>query len=297
MPERKPPRRPGGRPAASRAPKVPATARSGTLTLPPRAPARPQEQSRPRPPEGARELKYYGRAACEALFRARPGEIIRVYLEKDLIPQFSELLKRLAADRKAYHLVTGEELEKITESVHHQGICILARERPVLTLPELLSRLKATEGTPQMLVYLDGVENPHNLGAIVRTCAHFGVRYVLGARQRLPRLSPSACRVAEGGAEQVELVFLDEPLLDLETLSKRGFRLLATSGARGTSLYRYRFPAQAILALGAELEGISAAMEEAAADLLCIPGTGKVESLNVGVAFGVIAGEFYRQQF
>jgi TrmH RNA methyltransferase len=282
-----------------------------TLSVPARKPARPDRRAEKRVEnraaeprkeprkesrkEPGKELKYYGRAACDALFRARPGEIIRVYLEKDLIPQFSELLKRLAADRKAYHLVTGEELEKITESVHHQGICILARERPVLTLPELLSRLKAVEGRPQLLVYLDGVENPHNLGAIVRTCAHFGVRYVLGARQRLPRLSPSACRVAEGGAEQVELVFLDDPLADLALLSQRGFRLLATSGARGTALYRYRFPAQAILALGAEVEGISAAMEQAAADLLCIPGTGKVESLNVGVAFGVIAGEFYRQ--
>lgn len=297
MPEKRPPRRTGGKPGAARTTRDPTPKRGGTLTLPGATPARAEERPRPRAPEGTRELKYYGRAACEALFRARPEEIVRVYLEKDLIPQFSELLKRLAADRKAYHLVTGEELEKITESVHHQGICILARERPVLTLPELLSRLKAAEGKPQMLVYLDGVENPHNLGAIVRTCAHFGVRYVLGARQRLPRLSPSACRVAEGGAEQVELVFLDEPLLDLETLSKRGFRLLATSGARGTPLYRYRFPAQAILALGAEVEGISAAMEQAAADLLCIPGTGKVESLNVGVAFGVIAGEFYRQRF
>jgi TrmH RNA methyltransferase len=264
-----------------------------------RAPQSERRDPRPRAPrpvaDPRKELKYYGRAACDALFRQRPGDIIRIYLEKDLIPAFTELLKWAAGARKAYHLVSAEELEKITESVHHQGICVLARERLPLDLPGLLARLRAAPEKAQLLAYLDGVENPHNLGAIVRTCAHFNVRYVLGARGRLPRLSPSACRVAEGGAEQVELVMLDRPLADLEQLTRQGFRLLATAVNRGSPLYGFRFPARAILALGAEVEGISAAMEHAAGTTLCIPGTGAVESLNVGVAFGVIAGEFYRQ--
>jgi TrmH RNA methyltransferase len=261
---------------------------------------RPEQAPAPRNARRAgpqrKELKYYGRAACEALFRARPQDIIRVYLEQELIPAYTPLLKWAATERKAYHVVTATDLEKLTESVHHQGIAILARERLPLEFEDLRGRLRAAPAGPQLLAYLDGVENPHNLGAIVRTCAHFGVHYVLGARNRLPRLSPSACRVAEGGAEAVELVMLDQPLADLAQLGRDGFRLIATAVNRGSSLYQFRFPERAVLVLGAEVEGISATVEQAATVTLRIPGTGGVESLNVGVAFGVMAGEFYRQR-
>jgi TrmH RNA methyltransferase len=257
---------------------------------------KPTLSRRSPPTDPRKELKYYGRAACEALFRSRPDDIIRVYLEQALIPHFSPLLKWAAAQRKAYHVVSAEDLERLTESVHHQGICILARERTPISFGELEKRMKQSPAQGRLLAYLDGVENPHNLGAIVRTCAHFGVRYVLGARGRLPRLSPSACRVAEGGAEHVELVVLDSPLADLARLQKSGHRLLATAVKHGRSLYEYRFTERAIIAFGAEVEGISDAMVKAADEVLCIPGSGMVESLNVGVAFAVIAGEYYRQR-
>lgn len=239
-----------------------------------------------------RELKYYGTAACRAIFSRRPGDIVRVYVERERVEEFGPLLKWAAGQRKAYHLVGGEELEKITESVHHQGIALIARERPVLDFAALRDRLDAER---ELLLYLDGVENPHNLGAILRTCAHFGVRFVLGAQGRLPRLSPSACRVAEGGAEAVDLVALDRPLKQLKELRRLGFLLAATAVDRGDSLYQVRFPARTLLALGAEVEGISKPIAEAADLLLTIPGSGAVESLNVGIACAVMVSEYRRQ--
>ncbi|HEY0634273.1 MAG TPA: TrmH family RNA methyltransferase [Gammaproteobacteria bacterium] len=259
-------------------------------------PRRPQSARTTSPGKTvARELKYYGTAACRALWQQRPDDVIRIYIEQALIKPFADLLKWAATQRKAYHVVSSEELEKITESVHHQGICLLARDKPPTTFPSLLKRLQA-EQQPQLLAYLDGVENPHNLGAIVRSCAHFGIHHILGEAGKLPRLSPSACRVAEGGAEFVELVALDQPLAQLKQLQQLGFSLLATAMQRGHDLYHYDFPKRTLLIFGAEEHGVSQAMFKAADATLHIPGSGHVESLNVSVAFALIAGEHYRQQ-
>lgn len=242
-----------------------------------------------------KELKYYGSAACLALWQRRPQDVIRIYLEQESIPHFSAMLKWAAEKRKAYHVVSADDLERLTQSVHHQGICLLAKEHPVLTFEEWLPLIR-DETAAQLLVYLDGVENPHNLGAILRSCAHFGVRYVLGAENRLPKLSPSACRVAEGGAEQVMLVYLKQPGYQMGRLRENGFELLATAAGKGVPLYRHAFRERSMVILGNEAEGITPALLQSADRLLHIPGSGEVESLNVSVAFGIIAGEYYRQR-
>ncbi len=247
-------------------------------------------------PGGERkELKFYGSAACLALWRQRPQDVIRIYLEERCIPQFSAMLQWAATKRKAYHVVTAPDIERLTQSIHHQGICLLAKEHITLAFNEWLPRI-SQESDPQFLVYLDGVENPHNLGAILRTCAHFGIRYVLGMEERLPKISAAACRVAEGGAEDVMLVYLQRPVRQLRQLQDGGFELIATAANKGASLYDHPFRERAILILGHEGEGINPALFQAADKLLRIPGSGRVESLNVSVAFGIIAGEQHRQQ-
>lgn len=246
--------------------------------------------------EGNRkELKYYGIVACLALWQRRPQDLIRIYLEERCIPQFSAMLQWAAAKRKAYHVVGAEDLERLTQSIHHQGICVLAKEHIALTFQEWLP-LISDEKKPQLVIYLDGVENPHNLGAILRTCAHFGIRYVLGTEQRLPTISPAACRVAEGGAEDVTLVYLQRPVRQLRELQGTGFELLATAANKGPLLYDHRFRLRTVLMLGHEGEGINPNLFQAANKVLRIPGSGRVESLNVSVAFGIIAGEHLRQQ-
>lgn len=258
-------------------------------------PARPAPQRSPVVETARREVKYYGIAACMALWERRPHDIIRVYLEEPLIPKFTELLRWVAAKRKAYHIVGNEDLERLTESIHHQGVCILARERSALEFNDLLGLLREDQGR-QLLVYLDGVANPHNFGAILRTCAHYGVRFILGAEGQLPKLSGAACRVAEGGAEQIGLVQLRHTVNQLHQLQELGFQLLATAGSRGGSLYQHHFAPRTLLAMGAEQQGVSNTLFQLAQQVIKIPGSGNVESLNVSVAFAVCASEYYRQQ-
>lgn len=211
------------------------------------------------------------------------------------MPQFAPMLQWAAAKRRAYHLVSAEDLERLTQSIHHQGICVLAKEQVTLSFEEWLPSVRR-EDVPPLLVYLDGVENPHNLGAIVRTCAHFGVRYVLGMEGRLPKPSPAACRVAEGGAEGVMQVYLNRPVRQLRELQQQGYELIASAAGQGGDLYHHRFRPASIVMLGNEGQGIHPHLLSVADQTLHIPGGGRVESLNVSVAFGIIAGEYHRQR-
>lgn len=239
------------------------------------------------------EIKYHGAGACLGLWNQRPKDILRVYVERARLPDFSSLLKWCSAERTPYHVVDKEDLEKLTETVHHGGICMLALEPRTLTFSQLRVALRDNQN-PQLVIYLDGVENPHNLGAMLRTCAHFGVQYVLGAQGSLPRLSPSACRIAEGGAEHVRLIALEQPLLDLRELASDGFRIVGTSVSQGTSVYAFDYPQRTILVFGAETVGMSHELRELTQQVLRIPGSAAVESLNVSVACGIFTSEFYR---
>lgn len=241
-----------------------------------------------------REIKYYGVNACLALWQQRPQDVIRIYIEEALVSRFGPMLRWAAQAKKAYHIVPREDLERVTESTHHQGVCILAVERPRANFQWLRSLLE-TNSDPRMLIYLDGVENPHNFGAILRACAHFGVLYVLGDSTSMPNLSPSACRVAEGGAEHVAVVGLDRPSQQLQTLKSLGFELAAGSVGRGRDLFRHHYRPRTVLILGAEETGVSKTIARLADTTLTIPGTPVVDSLNVSAACAVFAAEYFRQ--
>lgn len=243
------------------------------------------------PPQG---LKYYGFHACLKLFESRPNDILRVYVEQRNVKDASPLLKWCAGKNKPYHIVSAEELEKVTSSVHHEGLCVLAKEPAPITLAEMLKELDTKKG-PVCLLYFDGVQNPHNIGSIMRVCAHFGVAYILGEKTQMPSISPSAYRIAQGGAEHVKLIGLENVKQALQQLEKKGFHILASSSHNGQSLYGFKLAPRTLLMMGSESEGINPKLMSAAKDRLLIPGTGLVESLNVSVATGVFLGEFWRQ--
>ncbi|MBN1914367.1 MAG: hypothetical protein JW769_00560 [Parachlamydiales bacterium] len=233
-----------------------------------------------------KEVKYYGIHACTALFQKRKDDIITIFITQENIRSFSPILKWCAGKKKAYHIVTNEEMVKITDSMHHEGLAILAKEKPLLSLKEV--------DKASFLLYLDGVENPHNVGSIVRSMMHFGIPYLLGDTKTLKPLPPSACRIAQGGAEYISLIAID-PKKDITTLQKKGFSLFATSSHEGQSLYQTPFAKKTLLILGAEGHGVSSYWLSSADVTMRIPGTSVVESLNVSVAAGVFLGEYWRQ--
>ncbi len=254
----------------------------------------PRERHTGRRAAGDDEQKYHGRHACHALFAHRPGDIIRVYVDQPRVKEFSALLKWCAEQRRAYHIVEDENLERLAETVHHQGIVILARRPQELNDDRLLDAVRRGRVTGALL-YLDGVQNPHNLGAILRTAAHFGVGAVVGQRDQMPGVTASAARVAEGGAETVPLARLADPVRVLAELKTLGYRLFATASGGGGSVYQAGLIPKSVIILGNEVHGVSPGMSAVADESLQIPGTGAVESLNVGVACAVLISEVARR--
>lgn len=247
------------------------------------------------PEEGwVKGVKYYGYHACLKLWQARPMDIIRIYVEERLVKEVAPFLKWCAKQGKAYHIVSADELAIVADSVHHEGLCVVAKAVETLNFDDMIKELQSHPGA-ECLVYLDGVQNPHNIGSIMRVCAHFGVKYILGERNALPVISPSAYRVAQGGAEAVRLVPVDQVKKSMHNLVKAGFTTIASHCHSGKLLYEYQFPKRSLIVMGSESEGISQQLLKMMQETLMIPGTGLVESLNVSVATGLFLGEYWRQ--
>jgi RNA methyltransferase, TrmH family len=239
-------------------------------------------------PRNRDEMKIHGQHACRALFTHRPEKIVRVYLVADLVKVFGDLLHACAERRVPYKIVAPQELEALTESTHHEGICVVAMPPRPRPLEELLRA-----PGPGFLVALAEVGNPHNLGAILRIAAHFGARAALVAGKGI---SPAAYRTSQGGAEAVEVLGVPDLGPALDTCRKAGFTVCASSSHEGRDLYAQPLPPRAVILLGSEGEGVPPELLRKADVTLNIPGTGAVESLNVAAAASVILGELWRQR-
>ncbi|YCI82483.1 tRNA/rRNA methyltransferase [Enterobacteriaceae bacterium] len=239
----------------------------------------------------AEEARVYGENACQALFMSRPDAIVRAWFVQSVTPRFKEALRWMAANRKAYHVVEDADLVKASGTEHHGGVCFIIKKRSGISVSQWLSKASDTD----CVLALEDVGNPHNLGAIVRSCAHFGVKGVVVQDTGLLE-SGAAIRTAEGGAEHVEAITGDSFQASLDAFRDAGYAIVTTSSHKGTPLFSATLPKKMVLVLGQEKEGVSDATF-AGADLnIAIDGTGKVESLNVSVATGILLAEWWRQR-
>ncbi len=244
-------------------------------------------------PRAAREQRLYGVNACLASFAKRPEALRKVYLLEARIPQFKAVLAHCVQNKLGYRVVEEQDLAKLTSSVHHEGICFDVIPVAEENLSHWLQNLPAG---PCVAIWLDGVGNPHNLGAILRSAAHFGVAAVLLPKDDGLGLSGAAARVAEGGAEQVSIVRLGRSENAVAQLKSAGFQLAATLVRGGVSLYKTKLPSRLVLVMGAEQIGVDKELSAVANLQIGIPGTGHVESLNVSAATAVLLSEWKRQQ-
>jgi len=238
------------------------------------------------------ELRYLGKNACLALFAKRPDDIIRVYVLRELASEFKPLLEWCTHNRKSFHLVDEPDLERLTDSVHHQGVVVVAKARQFVSDKHFFGQLSASR---TLVLFLDGVGNPHNLGAILRTAAHFGVNFVCVPEEELSRISPAIYRTAEGAAEVVSIVRVEDSEKFLDTLSHMGFHLYAFEAPNSQSVFETRLNEKAVFVFGSEVDGISPLVRTIVETKLAIPGTGAVESLNVSVAAAIAMAEFGKQ--
>lgn len=238
----------------------------------------------------AEETRVYGENACQALFLSRPEAIVRAWFVQSVTPRFKEALRWMAANRKAYHVVDEAELAKASGTEHHGGVCFLIKKRNGTTVKQWVSQA----GAQDCVLALEDVSNPHNLGGMMRSCAHFGVKGVVVQDAALLE-SGAAIRTAEGGAEHVQPITGDSIVDVLDDFRQAGYTVLTTSSEHGKPLFKTELPEKIVLVLGQEFDGLPDAARDASDLCVKIDGTGHVESLNVSVAAGVLLAEWWRQ--
>ena len=243
-----------------------------------------------------KETPICGLAAVKARFEREPESIKRLFFDFQTGKKVGALCKALAG-RKVYRQVEPVELEKIAGTIHHGGIVAIVEQRALRSPRPEDVRAWARAGKP--LVLLDRVGNAHNLGAIARTAAFFGVERIIvpeHVQQALP--GEAAHRVAEGGLDQLEILTVKSLAVFCRELAVAGYEVAGTAvqGALplaklAESLKVARKPVA--LVMGNEEHGLAPEVTKACTRLVTIPGSGRVESLNVSVAAAVVMWELF----
>ncbi|MEI8257135.1 MAG: RNA methyltransferase [Deltaproteobacteria bacterium] len=234
-----------------------------------------------------------GLNAALAVAATRPDDIVSIAYTRAVRGSIADLLRKAAARRVPYNEVGDDDLARTADSTHHEGICLLVRPRATLDLAALTTRLTAR--TSRGALALDRVGNPHNLGAIVRSAAYFGIDAVIfAAEDGHSPLTPAAVRVAEGGAEHVAIAVVPDLASALSALRARGVSVVGAD-AKATATLSARPPKPpCVVVMGSEHAGLSPAVRAACDRLVAIPGRGALDSLNVSVAAGVLIAELAR---
>ena len=237
------------------------------------------------------EQVVYGVRTCRAIYEARRDAIRRIYFRSDRLRTLAPILKWAAETRRVYRQVSDEELARLAKSVHHEGVAMAVT-------PREWSRFDpdgvAARGC---WLALDRVENPHSLGMMIRTAAYFGADGVLaGGTAPGVRLSSALMRMAEGGAERVVLAGTIELAVSLSKLRARGYTVVGVDGTAPRPLSEISLPRPIGLVVGAEPDGLSAAVRHACSALGRIPGRWPAGSLSETVAAGIVLAELARRE-
>lgn len=220
-------------------------------------------------------------AAVQALFRVDPGRALRLFVADARAAEVKPLTRAMAIARRPFRIVPEAELERVAGTPLHGGICAVAEPRVVRPIdPSGLAEAR-------LALLLDAIGNPHNLGAIARSAAFFGVRDLLlsdDPRQALP--SDAAYRIAEGGLEHLALWQAPLPH-SIEALRPR-FRIVASLADGGLPPSLVPRDRPILLLLGNEEVGLAPGLARLADTVVTIPGSGRVQSLNVSVAAAIL---------
>jgi len=238
-------------------------------------------------------IKFHGIQECRALFEYRRDDIRRVFLLPDLEEHFEHQLNWCSKRGLPVRFIEFAELSTVAGTEHHEGVCVEAKPLKTLTLKNLIQRLSDMQRA--CVVVLENVENPHNLGAIVRTACFFGVTAVLVKSTHMKSLSGATCRVSEGAAEIVPICIASQFGSFFEALKSRGFSVVATTPHQARSVYHVRWPDKVIVVFGAEGAGLSEETLSVADLRVAVPRLGPMESLNVGTAVAAILTEARRE--
>jgi 23S rRNA (guanosine2251-2'-O)-methyltransferase len=243
-------------------------------------------------------------------------------LKEELLYGINPVLEALRSNRRAYELfVTGSSADKRLEKLvklatekaipvrtrekldiarlcgsdHHQGVALKVEAFAYADLEDILARCRESAENGLLLV-LDGVQDPHNLGALIRSAACAGAHGVIIPKDRAARITPAVEKASAGAVETILVAQVVNIAQTLEELKKDGFWIYGAADTATASVYEQDFSGDTALVIGSEGEGIRPLVRKKCDMVFSIPMRGGVSSLNASVAGGVILFEVVRQR-
>ena len=192
------------------------------------------------------------------------------------------------------NFVPKERLDSMSETGHHQGVMAYAAAYEYAEVEDIL-KIAEEKGEPPFLFLLDGIEDPHNLGAIIRTANLAGAHGVIIPKRRAVGLTATVARTSAGALNYTPVAKVTNMAATIEDLKKRGIWFVCADMG-GESTYRLNLTGPIGLVIGNEGEGVSRLVKEKCDMIASIPMKGDIDSLNASVATGVLAYEIVRQR-
>jgi len=239
----------------------------------------------------------YGRQPVHEAMRARRRRILMIYLKESAkpSPDLEEIVRAAGKARVPVKLVDDRDLLRMTEGGHHQGIAARVSSYPYVSFEELLQGMKAG-GEPLVLI-LDHIQDPQNLGSILRTAEAAGVTGVVLPADRAAAVTPAAVRASAGAAEHVRVAEVTNLGRAMKTLKDEGLWIAGMESVPDAKLYTEAdLKGPLGLVVGSEGEGLKRMVAEHCDFLIKLPLHGKITSLNAGAACAIALYEVRRQR-
>jgi 23S rRNA (guanosine2251-2'-O)-methyltransferase len=238
--------------------------------------------------------RVYGLHAVRALVERRPEAVVSAAILADASGPLEELARELAKRRVPLERVRRPELDRLCEGASHQGVVVEVRGAAEMDLGDF-EDLVVQRGRAVRLLVLDGVEDPRNLGACLRTADAGGVDAVVVPKAHSAPLTAAAIKAATGAVETVPLVRAPNLARTLTWLKEAGVWVVGADAEAPQSLYAAKLAPPIALVLGGEGRGLRRLTRDTCDELVSIPMAGAVASLNVSVATGILLFELLRQ--
>ncbi len=246
--------------------------------------------------KSSKNEQIYGFHAVQQIFENDISRVLDIKVQEGLHSAKLQALLKLAKQQNiAIQPVPKKTLDKLTENGLHQGIIIRYKANRMKTKISLEEVLASITGSPFLLV-LDEVQDPHNLGACLRTADAAGIHAVIVPENRACKLTSIVHAASSGAADNVALIQVTNLARTLRWLKEQGVHLIGTDEGSEASLFETDLTGSLALVFGSEGKGMRRLTRETCDALVHIPMLGKIKNLNVSVATGVCLYEAVRQR-
>ncbi|MEG3909883.1 23S rRNA (guanosine(2251)-2'-O)-methyltransferase RlmB [Microcoleus sp. w2-18bC1] len=247
-------------------------------------------------PDADTDDMIYGRHAVQAALETNQV-LNRIWVVPHLRydPRFHSLLTEAKANGSIIDEVDDLRLDYITRKANHQGVAAQVSAYEYLDLSELIAKAKSACEDP-VIVVAEGLNDPHNLGAIIRTAEALGSQGMVIPQRRAVGITSAVRKVAAGALESLPVARVVNLNRALEELKEAGFWIYGTAAGVGQSIETVKFSGPTVLVVGGEADGLSLLIQRGCDGLVSIPLRGHTPSLNVSVATGMALYEIYRQR-